>query len=96
MIKRIGFDFFLKLPSPRFKRNIGMWSEMYFDTEGNIISKEKYENNKFSWIPSQSDKDFIKSLMVQVTEPGKTASWISSPSRGINNLDINYGYVDIK
>jgi benzoyl-CoA 2,3-dioxygenase component B len=96
MIEKSGFNFFLKLPSPRFKRNIGMWSEMYFDTKGNIISKEKYKNNKFSWIPSQSDKDFIKSLMVQVTEPGKTASWISSPSRGINNLDINYEYVDIK
>jgi len=96
MIQRSGFDYFLKLPSPRFNRNIGMWSEINFDTEGNIISKEKYENNKSSWIPSQSDKDFIKSLMVQVTEPGKTASWISSPSRGINNLDINYGYVDIK
>ena len=96
MIQRSGFDYFLKLPSPRFNRNIGMWSEIYFDTEGNIISKEKYENNKFSWIPSQSDKDFIMSLMVQVTEPGKTASWISSPSRGINNLDINYEYVNIK
>ena len=50
----------------------------------------------YSVVPSQSDKDFIKSLMVQVTEPGKTASWISSPSRGINNLDINYEYVNIK
>ena len=69
---------------------------MNFDINGKIITKAKYKNNIFSWIPSETDKDFINSLMVQVTEPGKTASWISPPSRGINSLEINYKYVDIK
>ena len=96
MIQKSGFDFTLSLPSSRFRRNIGIWSEMNFDINGKIITKAKYKNNIFSWIPSETDKDFINSLMVQVTEPGKTASWISPPSRGINSLEINYKYVDIK
>ena len=33
--------------------------------------------------------------MVQELDPGKTASWITKPRRGINNQDIEYNYVDL-
>ena len=46
-------------------------------------------------ISSLDDKNFIKSLMVQELDPGKTASWITKPKRGINNQDIEYNYVDL-
>ena len=48
-----------------------------------------------SWLPSDNDKNFINSLMVQELNPGKTASWITKPKRGINNQDIEYNYVDL-
>ena len=96
MIQKNGFEFTFSLPSEKFRRSIGLWSREKFDIHGKIISKEKFEKNISSWIPSESDKDFIKGLMVQVTDLDKTASWISSPMRGINNMDINYNYVDLK
>ena len=36
-----------------------------------------------SWIPDEKDKRFINSLMIRVDTPGKYASWISSPDRGL-------------
>ena len=96
MIQKNGFEFTFSLPSEKFRRSIGIWSRKKFDIYGNIISKEKFEKNISSWIPSESDKDFIKGLMIQVTNPDKTASWISAPMRGINNMDINYNYVDLE
>jgi benzoyl-CoA 2,3-dioxygenase component B len=33
------------------------------------------------------------SLMKPVIEPGKMASWIAPPSRGINGMDVDYEYV---
>ena len=44
----------------------------------------------------RNDKEFINSLMVQVTEVNKTAGWIVAPNRGINNMDIGYEYVNLK
>ena len=51
--------------------------------------------NISSWLPSENDREYIKSLMVQVTEVNKTAGWIAAPSRGINKLDTGYEYVEL-
>jgi benzoyl-CoA 2,3-dioxygenase component B len=42
-----------------------------------------------------ADKQFVKSLMRRVVEPGKMAAWIAPPERGINNLAVNYEYVKL-
>ena len=95
LINKAGYDITLNLPSTRFRRNIGMWANINTDPNGKIISKDDMNNNINDWLPSNGDKEFINSLMVQVTDPDKTASWIASPIRGINNLGIDYKYVDI-
>jgi len=56
-------------------------------------SKEEYEKNLYSWIPSEADRAFVHSLMQKVVEPGKMAAWIAPPERGINNLAVEYEYV---
>jgi len=48
-----------------------------------------------SWLPSESDRTFVKSLMQRVIEPGKMAGWIAPPDRGINNLPVAYEYVQL-
>ena len=96
MIRRAGYDIELTLPSTRFRRNIGIWSDVTTNPKGGLISKEEFLNHKNDWIPSESDKKFINSIMIQVTDPSKTADWISPPNRGINNQKINYSYVDLK
>jgi benzoyl-CoA 2,3-dioxygenase component B len=94
-IERAGFDLRLKLPSSRFRRSIGAWAGLPVDPQGNLIPKEQYEKNLASWIPTEADKAFVHSLQQRVIEPGKMASWIAPPDRGINNLPLEYEYVKL-
>ena len=63
--------------------------------EGQLIDKAAYEKKLGEWIPSESDRAFVHSLMQKVTEPGKMAAWIAPPERGINNLPVEYEYVKL-
>lgn len=95
LIKKSGHDIILSLPSKRFRRSIGIWAGVETNPEGKIISKSEFDANINSWLPSESDREYIKSLMVQVIEVNKTAGWIAPPSRGINKLDTGYEYVEL-
>jgi|TARA_B110000858_G_scaffold25953_1_gene26949 benzoyl-CoA 2,3-dioxygenase component B len=95
LIKKSGHDIILTLPSKRFRRSIGIWAGVETNPEGKIISKSEFDTNINSWLPSESDRKYIKSLMVQVIEVNKTAGWIAPPSRGINKLDTGYEYVEL-
>ena len=95
LIKKSGHDIILTLPSKRFRRSIGIWAGVETNPEGKIISKSEFDTNINSWLPSESDREYIKSLMVQVIEVNKTAGWIAPPSRGINKLDTGYEYVEL-
>lgn len=95
LIKKSGHDIILSLPSKRFRRSIGIWAGVETNPEGKIISKSEFDTNINSWLPSESDRKYIKSLIVQVIEVNKTAGWIAPPSRGINKLDTGYEYVEL-
>jgi benzoyl-CoA 2,3-dioxygenase component B len=95
MIERAGHAFRISLPSSRFRRSIGPWAGVPVDLQGRMISKEEYERRLPEWIPSESDKAFVHSLMQRVVEPGKMAAWIAPPDRGINNLPVEYEYVKL-
>jgi benzoyl-CoA 2,3-dioxygenase component B len=94
-IERAGHDFRLVLPSPHFRRSIGIWAGQPVTPEGKLVSREEYEKCLSEWIPIASDKAFIRSLMKRVVEPGKMAAWIAPPERGINNLPVDYEYVKL-
>ena len=94
-ISRAGFDFQLRLPSPRFRRAIGVWANAPTDPQGKAISREQFERDMPGWIPSEGDRAFVISLMQRVVEPGKMAGWIAPPDRGINNLPVDYEYVKL-
>ncbi len=96
LINKHGYkEYSLSLPSTKFRRNIGVWSNLPFNTKGQLIAENKYKDYLSSCLPDENDKKFINSLMVQELNPGKTASWITKPRRGINNQDIEYNYVDL-
>lgn len=95
LISKYGYEYNLALPSTKFRRNIGLWANLPIGPKGDFIKKESYTKSLKNWLPSDSDKAFINSLMVQVTELGKTASWIAAPRRGINNQNLDYSYVDL-
>jgi benzoyl-CoA 2,3-dioxygenase component B len=92
-IKRAGFGFELRLPNSRFRRAIGAWANVPTDPGGKLIGGEEFARGLSGWIPSASDRAFVKGLMQRVLEPGKMAGWIAPPERGINNLPIEYEYV---
>ncbi len=94
-ISRAGFDFQLRLPSPRFRRVIGVWANTPTDPQGKAISREEFDRSMPEWIPSQGDRAFVMSLLQRVVEPGKMAGWIAPPDRGINNLPVDYEYVHL-
>jgi benzoyl-CoA 2,3-dioxygenase component B len=94
-IERAGHAFRITLPSSRFRRSIGPWAGVPVDPRGNMIPREAYERMLPQWIPSESDKAFVHSLMRRVIEPGKMAAWIAPPDRGINNLPVEHEYVHL-
>ena len=96
MIKRAKHDVTLSLPSTRFNRTIGSWANVPTDPNGQKISQADFDKKKSSWLPTESDQSFIRSLMQCVNEPGKMAGWIAPPDRGINNNPVDYEYVRLK
>jgi benzoyl-CoA 2,3-dioxygenase component B len=95
-IQRAGFHFRLALPSPRFRRSIGVWANVATDPEGRAIGRDEHDRRLPEWLPSEDDRAFARSVMQRVVEPGKMAGWIAPPDRGINNLSVDYEYVRLR
>jgi benzoyl-CoA 2,3-dioxygenase component B len=92
-LEKAGVEFRLKLPSPRFNRDVGLYDGLRFDPDGNLMSEEQWNARFGEFLPSEADRTYVKSLMQQVTEPGKFANWIAPPSRGINDRPLDHKYV---
>ncbi len=88
-----GVDFQMKLPSSRFHRHIGIYADHAFTPAGELISKDEWASRRDEWLPSQADEAYVVSLMQPVYEPGKMASWIAPPAKGINALPNEFEYV---
>jgi benzoyl-CoA 2,3-dioxygenase component B len=95
LIAKAGFTAELTLPSPRFRRSIGAWAGHSIDPGGVPIAAREWQARRDQWLPSDSDRAYVRSLMQKVTLPGKMASWIAPPDRGINNLPVDYEYVHL-
>jgi benzoyl-CoA 2,3-dioxygenase component B len=58
-----------------------------------LISHDEWNANVDQWLPTTAERRHVGSLMTPVYEPGKMASWIAPPSRGINTKPADYDYV---
>jgi len=88
-----GIDLQLRLPSRRFNRRIGIYSGMHFTPQGEPIPRDEFERRRDEWLPSEADRSFVHSLMRPVSEPGKMASWIAPPTKGIDGKPLTFDYV---
>jgi benzoyl-CoA 2,3-dioxygenase component B len=88
-----GLDIEIKLPSTRFYRRQGHYAGHNFDLDGNVITEAEFEANRATWLPTDEDRAYVKSLMKPVHEFGKVANWIAAPSRGINGQPFAFDYV---
>jgi len=41
------------------------------------------------------DREYVRSLMTPVTEPGKIANWIAPPKTGVNHQPFEFEYVSL-
>jgi benzoyl-CoA 2,3-dioxygenase component B len=96
VIEKAGHNFRLTLPSTRFRRSIGNWGGVSTTPKGQPISAEQFGARQNEWLPSDSDRAYILSLMQGVSAPGKMAAWIAPPDRGINNNPVDYEYVKLQ
>ena len=94
-VKKAGVSFEFKLPSTRFRRQVGAWAGLHTDPQGNPITAAEFEAHKAEWLPTAEDIAFVKSLQQRVTAPGKMAAWIAPPDRGINAQPVEYEYVKL-
>ncbi len=86
-IKRAGIDFQFKLPHRAFNRRIGNFADVRVSPTGKILSEAEWTRRHGDWMPNEEDRAFVQSLMKRVVEPGKIASWVAPPARGINHED---------
>jgi benzoyl-CoA 2,3-dioxygenase component B len=92
-LEKLGVDFRFEIPSTRFNRNQGVYSHYKFTPQGELISEGEWTKRHVAWLPSQGDRDYVKSCMVAVREPGKFANYIAPPAMGVNDQPIDFEYV---
>jgi len=92
-IAEAGVNFTLRLPSRRFNRKMGIYAGGHFDPAGRPIRAEEFERRRGEWLPTASDRAYVKSLMQPVLAPGQMAHWIAAPARGINGQPIDFEYI---
>jgi benzoyl-CoA 2,3-dioxygenase component B len=93
IIEKAGLPVRLKAPHKAFNRRIGPLSAVRVDPEGNVVSEAEWSARHADWLPSESDRAFVASLMGRVAERGRFANWIAPPARGINNQPVDFEYV---
>ncbi|MEK9644776.1 MAG: benzoyl-CoA 2,3-epoxidase subunit BoxB, partial [Alphaproteobacteria bacterium] len=93
VIEKHGYDFRFELPHRAFHRAIGNFAEVKVSPEGKVITEAEWTKNLNDWLPTESDREFVKSLMKPCYEPGKVAGWIAPPTRGIHGNPFEYEYV---
>ena len=94
-LSEAGVDFALQLPHVGFNRNVGTFRSRHVTPEGRLISDLEWHASVMDWLPTDSDRALVKSLMVGVTEPGKVAGWVAPPSKGIHQKPVEFDYVKI-
>src|SRR5581483_6732904 len=92
LVADLGIAF--RLPSPRFHRAVGTFAGAAFDPDGNAISDAELARRRDEFLPSDADRAYVASVMTKpVTAPGRFASWISPPGRGIDGRPADFEYV---
>jgi benzoyl-CoA 2,3-epoxidase subunit B len=93
VVAKAGLDFRIALPHRGFNRRVGVFAGAHVSPEGRLVSAEEWDRRVGEWLPSDTDREYVGSLMHPVTEPGKMANWIAPPATGVNDKPVDYEYV---
>jgi benzoyl-CoA 2,3-dioxygenase component B len=95
ILEKAGIGARLTLPHVGFNREVGLFAEHHVTPSGEIVDADSWAARKDSWLPSDTDKAHVRSLMQPVYERGKVAGWIAPPTNGINGRPVDYEYVHL-
>ena len=93
IIAEAGIKHEMYLPHQRFNRVQGIYNSHRFDVHGEPMSDERWAEYAPTVLRTNKDREYVKSLMQPVYEPGKFANWIAPPARGINKQPVDFRYV---
>ena len=95
VIDQYGIKFQMRLPHQAFHRQIGEFSKVKADPNGNVLDEAAWSKVRDDYLPNDNDRVYIESLMQPVSEPGKFAGWIAPPKVGIDNKPGDFEYVKL-
>ena len=95
ILEGAGLPHRLALPHPSFNRKVGAFAGIEASPAGEILTAAEWEQRKSQWLPTDTDKTFVRSLMRPVHERGKIAAWLAPPRNGINGQPFDYDYVHL-
>ncbi len=95
ILEQAGLPQRLKLPHIAFNRKVGAFSSIEAGPDGEKLSAEEWERRHGQWLPTDTDKTHVRSLMRPVYQRGKIAAWIAPPRQGINGQPFDYDYVHL-
>jgi benzoyl-CoA 2,3-dioxygenase component B len=92
-LEKAGVAVKLTLPHKAFHRKIGVFAESHISPTGSVLSEVDWTRHSADWLPVAADHEHVEGLMKREVEPGKYASYITAPMRGINNHPHGFEYV---
>jgi len=90
-----GIEFRITLPHQAFHRQIGGFAGLLVSPTGEVLSEDRWAQQRTAYLPSGDDAAFIQSLMQPASEPGQYAGWIAPPRVGIDNKAGDFEYVKL-
>ena len=88
-------DMALTLPHIGFNRNVGTFARRPVTPDGRFVSPAELATGLPSWLPTDSDRTYVQSLMTGVREAGKMAGWVAAPTTGVHAKPVDYDYVKV-
>jgi len=95
ILEQAGLPQRLYLPHIAFNRKVGAFAPIEASPTGERLSAGEWDARKGQWLPTETDKTFVRSLMQPVFQRGKIAAWIAPPRNGINGQPFDYDYVHL-
>ncbi len=95
ILEAVGLPQRLVLPHVVFNRKVGAFAGIEASPAGEVLATSQWQARKGQWLPTDTDKAFVRSLMQPVYERGKIAAWIAPPRNGINGQPFDYDYVHL-
>jgi benzoyl-CoA 2,3-dioxygenase component B len=85
----------LTLPHRAFHRKVGDFSNLSVTPAGEIVDAATWRRRESEWLPTESDLEYVASLMQPCYGVGRFASWIAAPASGVGGKPGDFEYVKL-